>query len=247
VRIGLGHVLICSAVIASVSGVAEASQTASISARFTPEHLGKPTTVSLGFKVMSDSGAIPSPLTAIDLRYPANLGIVTSGLGTATCEPEALEEHGPAGCPTNSVMGSGTALARFQIGPNVFSETASLGIVAGPPQSGYVRLLVSATGISPVAARIVMSSLLERGRLRVAVPLVPSLPEGSDVAVVAVRATLGGKLTYYERRHGRRVAYRPRGIGLPRRCPKGGFRFAASFSFEDGSDAGAHTVVGCPN
>jgi hypothetical protein len=224
-----------------------ASQTATINAAFTPERLGKPTTVSLGFQVTGDSAAIPSPLTAIDFRFPSNLGIVTSGLGTTTCEPEALEEHGPAGCRANSIMGSGSAVARFQIGPNIFSETASLGIVAGPSADGKVRLLVSATGISPVAARIVMSSLLEPGRLRIAVPLVPSLPEGSDVAVVAVHVTLGGNRTYYETRHGRRVAYRPRGIGLPRRCPKSGFRFAASFSFEDGSDAGAHTVVRCPN
>ncbi len=244
---GGGVWLAATVALAALASVAQATQTASMSARFTPEHLGKATALALGFRVASDSGAIPSPLTAIDFRYPANIGIVTSGLGTATCEPEALEEHGPAGCPANSIMGRGSAVARFAIGPNVFSETASLGIVAGPSADGQVRLLVSATGISPVAARIVMSSLLEAGRLRIAVPLVPSLPEGSDVAVVAVHATLGGKLRYYETRQGRRVAYRPRGIGLPRRCPKGGFRFAASFSFEDGSDAGAHTVVRCPN
>jgi hypothetical protein len=240
-------VLICLAVLASLPNAAQATQTATITAAFKPERLGKPTTVSLGFRVASESGGIPSPVTGIDLRYPSNLGIVTSGLGTATCQAEALEEHGPAGCPADSIMGSGSALARFQIGANIFSETASLGIVAGPSQSGNLRLLVSATGISPVAARIVMSSLLEPGRLRITVPLVPSLPEGSDVAVVAVHATLGGNLTYYETRRGRRVAYRPRGIGLPRHCPTGGFRFAASFSFEDGSDAGAHTVVRCPN
>lgn len=82
-----------------------------------------------------------------------------------------------------------------------------------------MRLLVSATGISPVAARLVMSSLLDPGRLRIDVPLVPSLPEGSDVAVAEVHATLGGRLAHHETRRGRRVAHRPRGIGLPRRCP----------------------------
>jgi hypothetical protein len=238
---------VCSALLTAFAGPAAATQTVKLSAALTPKLLGRPTTVSLGFQVISGSAAIPSPITAIELRFPMNLGIVTSGLGVATCEPEALEQRGPAGCPANSIMGSGSALARFQIGPNVFSETASLGIVAGPSQNGSVRLLVSATGISPVAARIVMSSRLEAGHLRIAVPLVPSLPEGSDVAVVAVHATLGGNLTYYETRHGQRVAYRPRGIGLPRRCPKGGFRFAGSFSFEDGSEAGAHTVVRCPD
>lgn len=72
-------------------------------------------------------------------------------------------------------------------------------------------------------------------------PLVPSLPDGPPVALVAAHVTLGGNLSYYEKRQGRTVAYRPRGIGLPRYCPKGGFRFSATFSFIDGTNAAART------
>jgi hypothetical protein len=58
--------------------------------------------------------------------------------------------------------------------------------------------------------------------------------------------TLGGRLTYYERVHGRNIAYHPAGIGLPRSCPRGGFPFAATFRFLDGRHAGAQTRVPCP-
>ncbi len=227
-------------------GVALGAQTASISAAFAPEKLGAPTTVTFGFEIHSTSAAIPSALTGIVFHYPADLGIGTSGLGLATCEPAMLEHHGPKVCPANSIMGSGSALAKFQVSPEVQEETAKIGLVAGPSQNGYLKLLISATGIYPVAARIVMTSLLVPGQLQIAVPLVEGVPEGPDVAVVRVQVTIGGRLTYYERKHGKRVAYRPTGVLLPRTCPRGGFKFAATFSFLDGTKANATTVVKCP-
>jgi hypothetical protein len=75
---------------------------------------------------------------------------------------------------------------------------------------------------------------------------VPGIPEGPYVTVVSVHATIGGNLTYFERSHGKRVAYRPQGIKLPRHCPHGGFRFAATFSFLDGTQTQAQAVVKCP-
>jgi hypothetical protein len=79
------------------------------------------------------------------------------------------------------------------------------------------------------------------------VPLVPSLPEAPDVAVVQLHATFGPKdLTYYEREHGKLVAYHPKGILLPNTCPHGGFAFSASFTFLDGSHTTAQTRVPCP-
>lgn len=225
---------------------ARAEQLASISAGFSPERLGAATTLSLGFAIHTADGSLPSALTGLEFHYPPNLGIGTSGLGLAACDPAKLSFIGPKACPANSIMGSGSALAKFQVSPEIEEETAGIALVAGPSQNGYLRLLISATGTFPVAARIVMSALLLPGRLQFSVPLVPGIPEGPDVAVVRVKATIGGKLTYYERVHGKRVAYRPAGIKLPRSCPHGGFRFNATFSFLDGTQAQAKTVVKCP-
>jgi hypothetical protein len=228
------------------AAAARAAQVVAIDAGFSPMRLGAHTTVLLGFRIGTTDGTLPSALTGIVFRYPPQLGLATSGLGLASCDPARLQYYGPQVCPANSIMGAGSALAEFQVSPEISEETADIALVAGPERHGYVQLLISATGHYPVAARIVMTALLLPGRLQFSVPLVPGIPEGPDVAVVRVHARLGGHLTYYERRHGRRVAYHPSGVLLPRRCPRGGFRFAASFSFLDGTQAQARTVVPCP-
>jgi hypothetical protein len=226
--------------------VAKSQQLATIQAAFSPLRLGAPTTVRFGFQIRTPDDSLPSALTAIDFHYPASLGLGTSELGQATCAPARLQAFGPRACPANSIMGGGQALAKFQVSPIVSHEQASLALVAGPSRSGYVNMLVAASGEYPVETRIVMSALLLPGHFHIDVPLVAGIPEGPDVAVVSVQATLGGNLTYYERRHGRRVAYHPRGVLLPRLCPKGGFRFAATFSFLDGTQADARSTVRCP-
>lgn len=225
---------------------AQGAQSVSIGAAFMPARLGAPTTIALGFEVRATGTVLPSPLTGLTFSYPSNLGLATSDLGTATCQPAPLETFGAKVCPPNSRMGAGSAVAKFRVGAEIYSENATLAIVAGPSQNGYVNMLIAATGLSPVKARILMSTLLLPGRLQFSVPLVPSLPEGEDVSVVSAHVTLGGKFTYYERRHGKLVAFEPTGITLPRTCPHGGFRFAATFSFLDGSRVQGLTTVPCP-
>jgi hypothetical protein len=66
------------------------------------------------------------------------------------------------------------------------------------------------------------------------------------VSLAQLRMTLGGNLTYYETVKGRSVPYHPAGIGLPQTCPRGGFSFAATFAFLDGSNSRAKTAVPCP-
>jgi hypothetical protein len=234
------------AICACLPSAAGAAQKVTISAGFAPERLGAATTLSLGFRIASTEGALPSPLTGIDLHYPPDLGLATSGLGVATCDPAQLEAVGATVCPANSLMGYGSALVEFQIGVEFRDETAQLDLFAGPSQNGYVRILVYAVGITPIDAQILFSTLLLPGQLQFDVPVVPGIPEGPDVSVIRVRTTLGGDLTYYRYAHGRRVAYRPAGVGLPPTCPRGGFRFAATFSFLDGTRANAGTTVPCP-
>jgi hypothetical protein len=220
--------------------------TTTISAAFTPDRLGASATVSLGFQIKTSAGHVPPPLTEVDFHYPVNLGLATTGLGVASCQPAELQAHGASICPPDSRMGSGSARVEVPVGGSVETETASLALVAGPSPDGYVRLLLAATGLSPVIARIVIPSLLQPGAFKLAVPLVESLPEAADVSVVRARLTIGGNLTYYEPVHGRNVAYRPAGIGIPRSCPRGGFPFSASFAFQNGGHATARTTVACP-
>ncbi len=221
-------------------------QAAKIIAGFAPERLGAPTAITFGFEIHTPRGEIPAPLVSLEFRYPTDLELAKSELGTATCNPAALEASGPQACPPDSVMGHGSAAVLVPFGAEVVPEQASTTVVAGPSNDGYIRLLLCAIGYSPVLARIVMPTVLMGGLLHVSVPLVPSLPEGPDVAVTKATVTLGGNLTYYEDADGRKVPYRPNGAMLPSRCPRGGFPFGATLTFLGGGQVSAETSVKCP-
>jgi len=240
--------------VAGVCGTTRAAQSVTLHATLTPERLGEGTTIGFGFQIAAPDGRVPPPLTGVEVSYPVELGFALSELGLARCSRGTIEAAGPEGCPPNSLMGYGTALAEIPVGPEILRETAHVTIVRTTEQSGHLALLIYADGETPVSAQIVFPGLVFPaappfgGRLEMSIPLVPSLPEAPDVAVVQFRSTLGPlHLRYHERVHGRVVQYEPKGIPLPNRCPRGGFRFAASFSFQDGSHSNAATVVPCPS
>jgi hypothetical protein len=114
-------------------------------------------------------------------------------------------------------------------------------------------VLFYANGLYPVYAQLSFAGevLPDRGRygsqLATNVPLVTSVPGGPDVSIVRVKTTIGpSHLTYYKHVHGRLVAFKPRGVSVPERCPRGGFPFAGDFTFQDGSHTSTKTVVPCP-
>jgi hypothetical protein len=232
---------------------AGAAQSAKLSAALSPERLGAGTTIIFDFAIATHNGQAPPPLTGINLYYPANLGIATSGLGLETCSAAALEAEGVEGCPSQSVMGYGQALVEVPFGPTILRETTETTIFMAHLHNGHLGLLFYAVGGSPVAADIVFPGLVLPatspfgGDLSTTIPLVPTLPGAPNAAVVQLRSTLGPmNLTYYEHARGKYLPYRPKGIVLPRTCPRGGFQFAAHFRFEDGTHTSAHTAVPCP-
>jgi hypothetical protein len=216
-----------------------------MSAAFTPEHLGAPTTISFGFQIGQD-GADTAPLTGVELAYPRNLGLATSGLGLVACSAAALEALGPAACPANSQMGYGNAVVHIRFGLEVVEEAVRLALFAGPSPDGYLHMFVYARGRVPVQAALILRATLLAGHLAVTVPPIPSLPEAPYVSVTEMHLTLGGDLIYYETIKGRRLAYHPAGVGLPSTCPRGGFRFAATFILLDGERVKSHALVACP-
>ena len=71
-------------------------------------------------------------VTALELQLPANLGLATSGLGLATCEPAMLLEQGAAACPSDSRMGGGEATVGVRFGPEIVLEHVTLAMFAAP-------------------------------------------------------------------------------------------------------------------
>jgi hypothetical protein len=242
--------LVCSLTPAAAQAV---SEVASLHASFSPNRLGAPTTISFGFHLSTVEGVAPPPLTALDLRIPAGMNYTSTTLGLSICQPAALLARGLAGCPPNSRLGYGSALVEVPFGVGAGHEIPELQAVAGPSPAGNLVVLFYANGLFPVSAQLTFAGevLPDSGafgsQLQTSVPPVASVPGGPDVSIVSVQTTIGpAHLTYYKHVHGRRVAFHPRGVAVPERCPRGGFPFAASFGFQDGSATTASTTVPCP-
>jgi hypothetical protein len=238
---------------ARTRAAANGAPSASLSAAFEPERLGGRTTLRFGFQITLPGGQVPPALTAIALSYPESLGIAFSRLGLVTCTQAQLEASGVSGCPENSIMGFGGATAEISLGSDVVGEPVPLTILRAPDEEGHLSLLFDAVGTYPLNTSAVFPGALlpasppYGGQVSINVPLIPSLPGAPDVAIVRLRATLGPSgVTYFKPLEGRTIVYQPPGILLPNICPKGGFPFAAQFSFVDGSHASARTVEPCP-
>lgn len=246
----------CVAIIAFAvaPGSGSAAQSARLRVGLVPEQLGKSTTIEFSFDIIAVGGGVPSPVTRIGIRYPKHLGIVTSGLGIASCTTTLLSESGPEGCPSRSLMGFGAATAEVELGGEIIEELATTAVFMAPLAEGNINLSFVVNGETPLAAELLFPGRLlpaappYGGDIAITVPLLESFPEGPDVALVKLRSTIGSLgLTYYQRIHHEFVPYRPSGIILPSHCPIHGFPFAVTFAFADGSHITSRAAVPCPH
>jgi hypothetical protein len=253
-RVGRGTLLAIALLVCGCLPVAaRASQTVALHASFSPNKLGASTTIGFGFHIASTAGGLPSPLTHVDLRMPPGMNYITSSLGLATCQPARLVAKGITGCPANSRLGFGDAFVEVPFGQDAGHEIPEIAALMGPPHNGNVVVLFYANGLAPVYAQIVFQGELVTGGgpfgedLSAAIPLIPSVTNGPPVSIIDVKSTIGpNHLLYTKRVHGRLVHYRPEGVSVPDRCPRGGFPFQADFAFLDGSVVTAKTKVPCP-
>ncbi len=226
--------------------------------------LGSSTEMHAALKI--DTRRLPSPVTAVRVLYPKGLGIVTSGLGLASCVraqsefeqvllsgPGPAPQHSLAGCPPNAVLGYGTARAEVRLGDGqVIPESATVTVFAGPLRNGTLGLVAIVDGQHPFGARLVYGGELASARgafggaLEVRTPAIPSIADLATVAMTGMRLSIGSRrITYYRNSARRTGAYHPDGIVLPDRCPTRGLRFRVRLTFQNGTRAVASTTVGC--
>lgn len=238
---------------ACVPAGVNAAQTVKLRAAFHPDAPGQRTTIKLGLRITGPGGGAPSPVTSFDLRLPLNMGIATTTLGEDNCEPAALIESGVEGCPGNARLGYGTASAVVPLGTESVQETASLDALMGPPARNRIEVLWYVQASQPVSAQLVLPSVVGEAappygeQLATSVPLVPTWPEGPDLALETFDSTIGpAGLLYHHKVAGKTVAFHPRGIRIPRVCPAGGYGFQALVSFQDGTQTSTAYRVPCP-
>jgi hypothetical protein len=234
-------------------GTASAAQRVKLGVRLSPERLGKGTTIEFSIQISAQGKLVPSPLSELDFRYPAKIGLVTSGLGRASCTAAVLEELGKGGCPANALMGFGSALVEIQVGREVVHEAGVMSIWMGPVANEKLQLLFYASAVTPASEQLIFPGLLEEagppfgGSLDTQIPPIPWNPEAPPASIADFTASIGPRnVTYYRRAGAREIPYHPEGLRLPHSCPRGGFPFAGTFTFMDGTTTTARTSVPCP-
>jgi hypothetical protein len=259
--VGALFAVLCSAAAMAAAGAAHAAGPVRIDAAFDRDAaLGSATALDVTLR-LDPRRLTRAPLTEVRFAYPRSLGLVSSGLGLAACTrpPEdfakvLLSATGLGGCSPNAVMGVGTALALVGLtNGQVIPEYATVTLLSGPIERGRLGLVVYVDGQHPFGAKLAFAGDVRGagapygGELTVRMPSVPGLEELATVSLVEMRVVIGSdSIRYYERRGGRKVAYRPEGVLLPASCPAHGFRFRARVGFADGSRRAATSTVPCP-
>jgi hypothetical protein len=238
---------------AGLAGTASAEQRVKLGVRLSPERLGAGTTIEFSLQISAPGKLVPAPLSELEFRYPAKIGLLTSGLGRASCTAAVLENLGKGGCPANALMGFGDALVEIQVGRQVVHEAGVISIWMGPVSNDQLQLLFYASAITPASEQLVFPGLLEEanppfgGSLNTHIPPIPWNPEAPPASIARFTARIGSRnVTYYRRVAGRQVPYRPEGLRLPHSCPRGGFPFAGTLTFMDGTRTTTRTSVPCP-
>lgn len=232
---------------------AHAAPRATLSAQLSPNRLGADTSVTIGFRINAEPEQELPALSAFALQLPPGMGFASSLLGLETCSREALLRRGVEGCPHESLMGYGTARVQVPFESGGVVERARVYVFMSKPIDGLTTTLFYFDGRQPVIAPLVLQSQVvtpsgsRASVLETTVAPIATVPDGPEVRMVALRITIGPPgLRYFKRVGQRRVPYKPEGLRIPGKCPAGGFRFGAGFSFRDGARSKARTAVPCP-
>jgi hypothetical protein len=228
------------------------AQRVKLQVAFQPDRPGARTTIRFGFQISGPNHTPPSPIVSLSLRMPEHMGLLTTTLGQASCYPGPLLRLGLAGCSENARLGFGDAVAVVPLRNDPVYERASLTALLGPPTIDHIQVLFYAEGLTPVFAQFVFPGVLVDDvhpfgdRINTTIPLVAPWPNGPNIALTSFSSTIGPlHLTYHRQVNGKRVAYQPHGLTIPRHCPRGGYPFAAVLAFEDGSTTQAIVRVPC--
>jgi hypothetical protein len=226
---------------AAAPGARAQTPSAVIRPSFTPDAPGARTSFTFAFTLRDaeGEGGVPPPLRTMLVRLPAGLGIDLRGV--ASCAPARLRSGGPAACPARSLLGRGRSQLEVHAGSQSIPEDAVVSALRIPDRAGRPALAIFGRGDTPLQEQTISTATLLADRapfgakLAVSIPPIPTLVLEPDASIISFSLTLGGVR-----------AHAAGALTVPRRCPVGGFPFAAEFGFAGGSRATATARIRCP-
>jgi hypothetical protein len=228
------------AVLVILSPTALAANTATISASVAPDRLGARGALSVAIHLSGDQLGLPAPLQRAVVRFPAGMSLEIPHL--RSCSIARLQNTGASECPRQSKLGAGHAIVETHPASETIAENVELSAFLGPPNHLQPTLALLGEGTTPLTVRLVVSGAVLADhapygeKLVMSVPPIPTVPLEPDASIVDLSLTVGAK----------RPTRAANAIVVPRRCPAGGFPFAAEFTYADGSSGSAATTIGCP-
>jgi hypothetical protein len=217
---------------------------ASVQPSFLPNTLGARTAFTFAFRLGAGEEGVPPAVRRLVMHLPAGLGIDLRGVGT--CPASRLRRLGAGGCPRQSLIGHGHAVLAVHAGSQAIPEQAVIWAFRGPDRAGRPVVEVLGRGDTPLQEQTLSTGVLSPDRapyglkLTVSIPSIPTVMYEPDASILSFSLTVGA------------VGRRPRAhaaagaVTVPRRCPAGGFRFAADFGFFDSTTASAAARLPCP-
>ena len=227
---------------AVIAAPAYAATYAAITPSLRPDRLGASGALTVTIRYAGGQLGVPAPVRRSVLRLPAGLSLNIPSL--RSCDARRLLSIGPSGCPRQSRIGSGQALVEARAGSELMREQFSLSAFLGPPENLQPTFEILGQGYTPLDERAVLSGTVLPDRppygeeLVMPIPEFPTLMLEPDASIVNFSLTIGSS-----DRHRARDAT---AVVVPSRCPRGGFPFAAEFSYADGSSSSAQATSPCP-
>ena len=190
----------------------------------------------------TEYGGYPPPLIGISVDLPA--GVKLHPQDFPTCPTTVIvEERAPERCPHGSAAGPiGRVYGVVAFGDTRVNETAELFSFFAP--GGGLEFLTGGHTPASIEVPTTAQMLYPNGRdgfgpeFTGPIPLVETVPGGPDASVEAIDVTLGAA----RRRHGKAVYYGT----VPSRCPHGGFKAKATFTFAENGNISTPVTVAVP-
>jgi len=187
----------------------------------------------------TEYGGSPAPLIGITLFGPEGMQLHPDGF--AACPLATLELRGPQACPRRSIAGpGGSALGTVAFGGERVPERVSVQLFFAPGNG----LEVFIDGRSPALLEIVahghtVPATPPFGLQFVGeIPPIATVPGALDASFL--EGTIGVGAGY--RQDGKTVSY----VTLPKRCPRGGWKFKEELRFLDAGEASTSGKMPCP-
>jgi hypothetical protein len=214
---------------------------ATIGASLAPDRLGARTALTFTLTTAGGELGVPSPVRRAVVRFPRGLSLHIPHL--RSCTVAQLQARGAQGCPAQSLLGKGHAVAEVHAGTEFEHEPATVSAFIGPLQGGDPTVEILGQGYTPLDERAVATGTLLPDvapygeKLVLTIPPIPSIPLEPDASLLFFTVTVGAV-------HG--GARDANTVVAPSSCPAGGFPFAAAFTYADGSTGTAAATVPCP-